>query len=104
MPSADADHAAHTADRADLADLGLDEGGHLLIDRALDRLAPGGRLSVTGRHPALAVHLAAWCREHGHRLDGGDSDGGYGGYGEGGDAPLPLVIVKGSIGQQRWSG
>ena len=26
----------------DLADLGLDEGGHLLLDRALDSLAPGG--------------------------------------------------------------
>jgi hypothetical protein len=122
MPSADADPAAfridlaNDADLADLADLGLDEGGHLLIDRALDRLAPGGRLSVTGRHPALAVHLAAWCREHGHRLDGGSSggsdgdtgnggDSGNGGdTGNGGDAPWPLVIVKGSVGQQRWSG
>jgi hypothetical protein len=52
----------------DLADLGLDEGGHLLLDRGLDGLAPGGRLTVTGRHPALPVHLGAWCRSHGHQV------------------------------------
>jgi hypothetical protein len=82
---------ADRADRVDLGDLGLDEGGHLLVDRALDRLGPGGRLTVTGRHPALAVHLAAWCRAHGHRLAVGDTE-------------PPLVIVKGSVGQQRWWG
>ena len=50
---------------------------------------------MTGRHPALAVHLAAWCRAHGHRLDR-----------PGDHAPRgsPLVIVKGGTGQQRWSG
>ena len=52
----------------DLAGLGLDEGGHLLVGRGLARLAPGDRLTVTGRHPALRLHLGAWCREHGHRL------------------------------------
>ena len=52
----------------DLDGLGLDDGGHLLVDRALAALPPGGRLTVTGSHPALRVHLAAWCREHGHRL------------------------------------
>ena len=60
---------------ADLADLGLDEGGHLLVARALARLAPGERLAVTGRHPALRVHLAAWCREHGHHVLDDDSAG-----------------------------
>src|ERR1700761_5252174 len=49
----------------DLADLGLDEGGHLLVARALARLAHGERLTVTGRHPALLLHLAARWREHG---------------------------------------
>jgi hypothetical protein len=80
----------------DLADLGLDEGGHLLVGRALGGLAPGERLTVTGRHPALGLHLAAWCREHGHRLA---------------DAPAPgpadgpaLVIVKGSADDRRWLG
>src|SRR5580693_3121731 len=67
MPSADAAAAA----RVDLADLGLDDGGHLLLDRALAGLAPGRRLTVTGRHPALPIHLGAWCRSHGHRLIAG---------------------------------
>jgi hypothetical protein len=70
MPSADA------AAFVDLADLGLDEGGHLLVDRGLGGLAPGQRLTVTGRHPALAIHLGAWCRSHGHRLIEGNASGG----------------------------
>ena len=53
----------------DLDGLGLDTGGQLLVNRALAPLPPGGRLTVTGRHPALAIHLAAWCRGRGHRLD-----------------------------------
>jgi hypothetical protein len=70
----------------DLDGLGLDAGGHLLVEHALAPLSPGDRLTVTGRHPALAVHLAAWCREHGHRLDGGD----------------PPVVTKGTAAAQRW--
>jgi hypothetical protein len=72
----------------DLDGLGLDAGGHLLVERALAGLPPGDQLTVTGRHPALAVHLAAWCRAQGHRYDGGD----------------PPVITKGRAGQQRWHG
>ena len=53
MPSPD------PAALAELADLGLDEGGHLLLDRALGGLAPGRRLTVTGRHPMLPIHLGA---------------------------------------------
>jgi hypothetical protein len=70
----------------DLDGLGLDAGGHLLVEHALEALSAGERLAVTGRHPALAVHLAAWCRERGHRFDGGD----------------PPVVTKGTAGQQRW--
>jgi hypothetical protein len=107
----------------DLADLGLDEGGHLLVARALASLAPGERLTVTGRHPALRLHLAAWCREHGHRVadddevrpDGDavrrDSDG----FRRDGDAvrpggagtepgAAPVVVVKGRAGERRWLG
>jgi len=72
----------------DLDGLGLDTGGHLLVGHALEQLSPGDQLTVTGRHPALAVHLAAWCRDQGHRFDGGDQ----------------LVITKGAAGQQRWHG
>jgi hypothetical protein len=52
----------------DLEDLGLDEGGHLLVARAVAAAGPGSVVSVRGTHPALAIHLAAWCRAGGHRL------------------------------------
>jgi hypothetical protein len=72
----------------DLDGLGLDAGGHLLVEHALAELPSGDRLTVTGRHPALALHLAAWCRAHGHRFNGGD----------------PLVLTKGTAVDQRWHG
>ena len=72
----------------DLEGLGLDTGGHLLVAHALATLLPGDQLTVTGQHPALSIHLAAWCRAQGHRFDGGD----------------PPVITKGRAGQQRWHG
>jgi hypothetical protein len=106
MPSADA-----TAALVDLAGLGLDEGGHLLVDRGLGGLAPGQRLTVTGRHPALAIHLGAWCRSHGHRLIA--SDGGVLGAGGVEERAAvggglvgrgPLVIEKGGSGERRWAG
>jgi len=71
----------------DLAGLGLDEGGHLLLARALAGLAPGERLIVTGRHPALRLHLAAWCRAHGHQLAADDS----------------LSVVRGDADDRRWA-
>lgn len=94
----------------DLDGLGLDEGGHLLVSRALAALRPGGRLTVTGRHPALRLHLAAWCREHGHRLvtdgtseaarDATASDP----TASDPSAGDPLEIVKGAADEQRWRG
>jgi hypothetical protein len=72
----------------DLDRLGLDAGGHLLVERALAGLPPGDQLTVTGRHPALRIHLGVWCRERGHRFDGGE----------------PPVITKGRADQQRWHG
>jgi hypothetical protein len=82
----------------DLDGLGLDEGGHLLVQRALAALRPGDRLTVTGRHPALRVHLTAWCREQGHRLADADADTDAGATGNAG----PLEIAKGAAGEQRW--
>ena len=77
----------------DLDGLGLDDGGHLLVQRALEPLRPGDRLTVTGRNPALGVHLAAWCRAHGHRLaPAGDGDENSG----------PLEIIKGAADERRW--
>jgi hypothetical protein len=89
----------------DLAGLGLDEGGHLLVGRSLARLAPGERLTVTGRHPALHLHLGAWCREHGHRLADADpraDDGDRACPGDG--AGETVVVIKGGAGDRRWLG
>nr|MBA3267597.1 ferritin-like domain-containing protein [Acidimicrobiia bacterium] len=53
----------------DLGDLGLDRGGHLLLKRALAAMVAGDVLDVTGGSQELPVHLRAWCRAQGHRLD-----------------------------------
>ena len=45
------------------------DGAHLLVKRALAALPAGRAVEVTGRAPALAVHLRAWCRGHGHGID-----------------------------------
>jgi hypothetical protein len=47
----------------DLGDLGLDEGAHLLIERALRR---DGAVDVVGTAPTLPIDLPAWCRARGH--------------------------------------
>jgi hypothetical protein len=55
----------------DLDDLGLDEGGHLLVKHAL---SVHERITVRGGAPSVAVDLPAWCRAQGHtveRIDGG---------------------------------
>ncbi len=64
----------------------MDRGAHLLVDNALARLAPGDRLTVAGRDPHLAVHLAGWARAQGHVLEADDG----------------LVLVKGRAAGQRW--
>jgi hypothetical protein len=73
----------------DLEHLGLDTGGHLLLNRALAGLPTGGQLGVLGSHPELRLHLRAWCRAHGHDLDQREA--------------VP-IIVKGSAGSDRWTG
>ncbi|HEU0031568.1 MAG TPA: hypothetical protein VFQ53_13105 [Kofleriaceae bacterium] len=50
----------------DLGDLGLDEGAHLLIARAL---ATDPRVDVRGTAATLAIDLPAWCRAHGHACE-----------------------------------
>jgi hypothetical protein len=54
----------------DLGPLGLDAGGHLLLDHALAPLLPGARLRVIGGGPHLAAHLGPWGRRRGHRVVG----------------------------------
>jgi hypothetical protein len=54
----------------DLGPLGLDAGGHLLLDHALADLPPGARLRVVGGGPHLLAHLGPWGRGRGHRVVG----------------------------------
>lgn len=71
----------------DLEALGLDTGGHLLLDRALAALPPGDTLAIRGTSPQLRLHLQAWCRTHGHQLD---------------PTADPPTIVKGTRDDDRW--
>ena len=52
----------------DIKSMGLDQGAHLLIKRALDQLAIGDTLRVQGSAPDWDMHLLAWCRSHGHAV------------------------------------
>jgi hypothetical protein len=81
----------------DLEGLGFEEGAHLLVKRALAALPPGGRLEVRGRAPALAVHLRAWCRSHGHRVE-------WPGEGAPEGAGVVAVVVRGGADDARWAG
>ncbi len=78
----------------DLGDLGFDEGGHLLLKRALKQTSAGRQVDVTGRAEALEVHLDAWGRAQGHdvRWEAGDAD------------VKRAVVTLGSAREQRWSG
>ena len=70
----------------DLEAVGLDRGGHLLIQHALEALPIGGELHVLGRDPALHVHLGAWARREGHSTKDGD------------------ILIRGSASSARWTG
>lgn len=64
---------AGTVDEAeptlDIGGLGLAEGALLLIRRALAERPLGGWLRVSGQAPDLDLHLLAWCRQAGHRVE-----------------------------------
>jgi len=73
----------------DLGGLGLDEGGHLLLERALRPLTPGTRIAVHGAGPDAAVQLRAWCRGRGHGFDPSGNR---------------LTVVRGDADEGRWRG
>ncbi len=85
----------------DLDDLGLDEGGHLLLERGLNALAPGELLVVRGSHAQLSLQLGAWARAQGHRLrldsiaDGPQPAPGH-------DGPPRLLLQRGEASTHRW--
>jgi hypothetical protein len=71
----------------ELADLGFDRGGQILVKRALHRVPIGETVSVRGTDPNLALHVLAWSRAQGHavvRVDDG------------------MTITRGAA--SRWSG
>lgn len=76
--------------RVDLGDLGFEEGGHLLVKRALRAVAPGEAVAVMGCAPDLALHLEVWCRAEGHRF-------GFGPEGV-------LLVSRGAAEAARWEG
>jgi hypothetical protein len=53
----------------DLEGLGLDQGGHILLKRALAGVGMGEAVEVRGSAPELAVHVRAWARAQGHGFD-----------------------------------
>ncbi len=69
--------------------LGLDQGAHLLIKRALDDVPVGAALRVSADAPDWDMHLLAWCRANGHAVTfaGNHAD-----------------IVRGPFQQGRWAG
>ena len=69
--------------------LGLDQGAHLLIKRALDEVPVGGVLRVAGSAPDWDMHLLAWCRSNGHAVS---------------FVAEHADIVRGPFQQGRWAG
>jgi hypothetical protein len=77
---------------ADLGDLGFDQGGHLLVKRALRQTRVGDTIVVTGSAANLFTHLRAWCRAEGHPFQL-DEDAGA----------TRAAIVRGAAEESRWS-
>jgi hypothetical protein len=77
----------------DLAELGFERGGALLVKRALRAAPPAEVVTVRGSAPDLAVHLRAWCRAEGHQFRWIENSG----TGHARITPGPAV-------GQRWSG
>jgi len=82
----------------DLEQLGLDQGGHLLLKRALRQAGPGNPVTVRGTAAELAVHLRAWCRSQGVAFSAPGGEGG------GGTAPAAGVISQERPAGARWRG
>ncbi|MBL8683223.1 MAG: hypothetical protein JNK05_28905 [Myxococcales bacterium] len=53
----------------DLDALGLEQGGHILVLRALRAAGAGARVCVRGSHPDLALQLSVFAREGAHKIE-----------------------------------
>ncbi|MGH9627512.1 MAG: ferritin-like domain-containing protein, partial [Bryobacteraceae bacterium] len=78
----------------ELESLGFDEGGHLLVKRALRMVPAGHEIVVAGAAPDLDIHLRAWCRSEGHffRWEGHADGSGK------------AMIQRGKAELERWAG
>ena len=73
----------------DIESLGLDQGAHLLIRRALEQIDAGDTLRVDACSADWEIHLLAWCRSQGHAVT----------FTEG-----HALITRGPFQQGRWQG
>lgn len=71
----------------DIESIGLDQGAHLLIKRALETVAVGGTLRINASSPDWDMHLLVWCRNHGHNVSFVDDH---------------ALIMRGPFQQGRW--
>jgi hypothetical protein len=74
----------------DLRDLPFDQGGALLVKRAIRSAGNGQTVFVSGGSADLPIHLRAWCRAEGHTF----LPNGAG----------PIIVRKGPAAGLRWSG
>lgn len=84
------------AKAVELGNLGLDQGGYLLIKHALRTVPVGSAIQVSGESPELAIHLRSWCRTQGHRID-------FLSQTSADHAPI-AIIYRGSAETGRWAG
>ena len=78
----------------DLGNLRFDEGGHLLLKRALKQVAVGEEVEVCGRGADLEVHLDAWARTEGHGVRWNNADTNV----------KHALVRRGTAEADRWSG
>jgi hypothetical protein len=71
----------------DIENLGFDQGAHLLIKRALQKIPAGSELIISGFDDNFPPQLSAWCRTEGHAVS---FDG------------AKAIIVRGTADAGRW--
>lgn len=73
--------------------LGFDAGAHLLVKHALQDVAPGEQIAVTGASAGWDSQLAAWCRSQGHPCQIVEQDG-----------SMVAHVTRGHVQAGRWRG